>query len=80
MLSSMLLGRRPAQPRCALVAKDEWVLGLNKYSHDATACLLSTDGKRSVVVPKERLTRELAAVEKIAHENAEEKLNRFLAA
>lgn len=29
---------------------------------------------------KERLTRELAAVEKIAHENAEEKLNRLLAA
>lgn len=29
---------------------------------------------------KERLTRELAAVEKIDHENAEEKLNRFLAA
>ena len=34
-----------------------WVLGLNKYSHDAGCCLLSTDGARSIVVPNERLSR-----------------------
>jgi len=43
--------------RCAHPVASKFVLGLNKYSHDATACLLSLDGKQSVVVPKERVTR-----------------------
>ena len=34
-----------------------YVLGLNKYSHDAGCCLLSTDGSHSIVVPNERLSR-----------------------
>lgn len=34
-----------------------YVLGLNKYSHDAGCCLLSTDGAHSIVVPNERLSR-----------------------
>ena len=44
----------------AAVAENEdmqWVAGMNKYSHDAGVCLLSVDGRRSVVVPKERVTR-----------------------
>lgn len=41
----------------ALVIPTKWVLGLNKYSHDAGACLLSIDGRRSIVVPNERLSR-----------------------
>ena len=35
----------------------QWVVGLNKYSHDAGACLLSTDGRQSIIVPNERLMR-----------------------
>ena len=38
-------------------AAERWVLGMNKYSHDAGVCLLSLDGKRSIIVPKERVTR-----------------------
>ena len=34
-----------------------YVLGLNQYSHDAGACLLSLDGTRSLVIPNERLSR-----------------------
>ena len=34
-----------------------WVLGLNQYSHDAGCALLSCDGRHSLVVPKERITR-----------------------
>lgn len=37
--------------------RQKWVLGLNQYSHDAGAALLSTDGTCSVIVPKERVTR-----------------------
>eukprot|EP00966_Prymnesium_polylepis_P209643 4856035-Prymnesium_polylepis.1 len=35
----------------------KWVLGLNQYSHDAGATLLSVDGTQSYTVPKERVTR-----------------------
>ena len=34
-----------------------WVLGLNKYSHDAGCALLSCDGSHSIIVPNERLSR-----------------------
>ena len=34
-----------------------YVLGLNQYSHDAGACLLSLDGRRSLIIPNERITR-----------------------
>ena len=48
-----------AQHRHAqVIAGDtKWVLGLNQYSHDAGAALLSVDGKQSYIVPKERVTR-----------------------
>ena len=35
----------------------KYVLGLNKYSHDAGACLMSTDGAQQFVSLKERVTR-----------------------
>ncbi len=38
-------------------ATTKWVLGLNQYTHDAGACLISLDGTRTVIVPKERVTR-----------------------
>lgn len=41
----------------ALLAPTQWVAGLNKYSHDAGVCLLSTCGRRSIIVPNERLSR-----------------------
>lgn len=34
-----------------------WVLGLNKYSHDAGCALLSCDGRHSIIVPNERISR-----------------------
>ena len=34
-----------------------WVVGLNQYSHDAGCCLLSCDGRHSIMVPNERLSR-----------------------
>lgn len=37
--------------------RQKWVLGVNQYSHDAGAALLSVDGKESIIVPKERVTR-----------------------
>ena len=33
------------------------MLGLNQYSHDAGAALLSCDGRHSIIVPNERLSR-----------------------
>ena len=41
----------------AFSARPKWVLGLNKYSHDAGCALLSTDGQHSIIVPKERISR-----------------------
>ena len=35
----------------------KWEIGLNKYSHDAGACLISTCGQHSIIVPNERLSR-----------------------
>ena len=46
--------------RCRTItaaASQKWVLGLNQYSHDAGAVLLSVDGQQSYIVPKERVTR-----------------------
>ena len=33
------------------------MLGLNKYSHDAGCALLSCDGRHSIIVPNERISR-----------------------
>jgi len=50
--------RRRSEPVSAAAADTQrWVLGMNKYSHDAGVCLLSLDGERSIIVPKERVTR-----------------------
>ena len=38
-------------------APRQYVLGVNKYSHDASACLISTDGAEHFVSLKERVTR-----------------------
>ena len=35
----------------------KYILGLNKYSHDAGVALLSVDGASSIIVPNERITR-----------------------
>ncbi|KAL1522300.1 hypothetical protein AB1Y20_017292 [Prymnesium parvum] len=53
---------RVARPPAALASsapppRTQWVVGLNQYSHDAGAALLSLDGEHSLVVPKERVTR-----------------------
>ena len=37
------------------VGSRQWVMGLNKYAHDAGCALLSIDGQHSIIVPNERV-------------------------
>lgn len=46
---------RAAPP--VLMARRQYVLGLNQYTHDAGCCLRSTDGEVILTVPKERVSR-----------------------
>jgi len=48
---------RVAHPLQMSASSRRFVLGLNQYSHDAGAVLLSTDGEVSIAVAKERVSR-----------------------
>src|SRR5437588_11044244 len=48
---------RPAATRVPMSKKHVYVLGINAYDHDVSACLLR-DGEIAFAICKERITRE----------------------
>ena len=56
-LAGGMVTRAPIRRRHGVPLAGAFVLGLNQYSHDAGAALLSLDGREAFVVPKERLSR-----------------------